>query len=118
MSNPFSKYVKDPANIPDPNKVTLQQFQKYHSHEMTKLNALFRSVRKSGLYLAGVFGVCWVYTAYRLSVTQDELFGSDCTLFLSKTRAAHILTCTPGGTRSTTPTTGSSSGRSTWRRDR
>ena len=65
MSNPFSKYVRDPSNIPDPNKMSVQQYQKYNSLEMEKLNALFRSLRKSRLYIAGVLGVCWLYTAYK-----------------------------------------------------
>ena len=77
MSNPFSKYVRDPSTLPDPNKITLQQFEKYHSHEMNKLEALFRSFRKSALYIGGVVGLCFAAAWWGERTARQELFGSD-----------------------------------------
>ena len=56
--NPFSKFVVDPTSKPDPNKISLQQFEKYNSLEMEKLGALSRTLRRSAKYMAGVAGLC------------------------------------------------------------
>jgi hypothetical protein len=58
--NPFAKLVSNPSSIPDPNKITLQQLEKYNSHEMEKLNALTRSLKRSGKFIGGVVGLCLV----------------------------------------------------------
>ena len=58
--NPFSKLVANPSSVPDPNKISLQQFEKYNSLEMEKLNTLGRTIKRSGKYLGGVLGLCLV----------------------------------------------------------
>ena len=40
QGNPFAKFVPNPSSAPDPNKITLQQLEKYSSFEMERLGAL------------------------------------------------------------------------------
>ena len=54
--NPFSN-LPNPSSAPDPNKITLQQLEKYNSFEMEKINSLFRTVKRSSKYLGGVLGL-------------------------------------------------------------
>ena len=56
--NPFSKLVIDPTSKPDPNKISLQQLEKYNSFEMEKLGSLSRTLKRSSKYMAGVAGLC------------------------------------------------------------
>lgn len=90
--NPFSKFVVDPSNIPDPNKITLQQFERYNSLEIEKLNSLFRTLKRSSLYIGGVLGLCAVAAWWGERNARCELFGQDSTSILTKTREARIST--------------------------
>lgn len=90
--NPFSKFVVDPSNIPDPNKITLQQFERYNSLEIEKLNSLFRTLKRSSLYIGGVLGLCAVAAWWGERSARCELFGQDSTSILTKTREARIST--------------------------
>ena len=77
QENPFSKFVTNPSSIPEPNKITLQQLEKYNSYEMEKLNALTRSVKRSGKYIGGVLGLCLVAAWWGEKNARSELFGAD-----------------------------------------
>lgn len=90
--NPFSKFVVDPSNIPDPNKITLHQFERYNSLEIEKLNSLFRTLKRSSLYIGGVLGLCAVAAWWGERSARCELFGQDSTSILTKTREARIST--------------------------
>lgn len=90
-NNPFSKLVADPSNIPDPNKITLQQFERYNSLEIERLNSLFRTIKRSGLYIGGVLGLCLAGAWWAERKARHELFGCDSKTPLTQTRAAAIL---------------------------
>jgi hypothetical protein len=75
--NPFSKFVVDPSTIPDPNKITLQQFEKYNSLEIEKLNSLFRTLKRSSLYIGGVVGLCLAAAWWGERQARCQLFGQD-----------------------------------------
>lgn len=77
--NPYAKFVKDPSKIPNPNNITLQQLEKYNSYEMEKLNSLFRTLKKSTVYIGGVIGLCLVSVWWAEAKARRELFGSDST---------------------------------------
>lgn len=85
-TNPFSKYIVDPSKIVDPNKITLQQLEKYNSYEIEKLNSLFKTVKRSSLYIGGVVGLCLLGAWWAERKARAELFGSDSTSFLIKIR--------------------------------
>lgn len=76
-NNPYSKFVVDPSTIPDPNKITLQQFEKYNSLEMERSNRLLRTFKKSSLYVGGVIGLCLVGAWWAERKARHELFGAD-----------------------------------------
>jgi hypothetical protein len=77
--NPYAKFVSNPSNIPDPNKITLQQLEKYNSLEIEKLGSLFRTFKRSGLYIGGVVGLCLIGAWWGEKQARSELFGSDST---------------------------------------
>ena len=77
--NPFSKLVANPSSAPDPNKITLQQLEKYNSLEVEKLNALFRTVKRSSKYIGGVLGLSLIAAWYAEKQARTELFGVDST---------------------------------------
>ncbi|MCB0370239.1 MAG: hypothetical protein KDD45_12660, partial [Bdellovibrionales bacterium] len=54
QGNPYSKLVTNPSAVPDPNTITLQQFEKYNSLEIEKLNTLGRTIKRSSRYIGGV----------------------------------------------------------------
>jgi hypothetical protein len=83
QGNPFLKFVPDPSKVPDPNKISLQQFEKYSSYEMEKLSALSRSLKRSGLYIGGVIGLCLLGAWWGERKARCELFGADSTHFAS-----------------------------------
>jgi hypothetical protein len=112
-NNPFSKFVVDPSSIPDPNKISLQQFERYNSLEMERINSLFRTIKRSGLYIGGVLGLCLVGAWWAEKQARTQLFGSDSTPFSTQTRAAATWTSSLFAMRTTTPTTASSSAPST-----
>lgn len=118
QGNPFAKFVPNPSSVPDPNKITLQQLEKYNSLEIEKLNALFRALRRSAPYVGGVLGLCLAAAWWGERQARSELFGADSTRSAMQTREAATSTCSPTATRSTTPTTASSSACSTWPRPR
>jgi hypothetical protein len=91
-NNPFSKFVVDPSNIPDPNKITLQQFERYNSLEVERLNSLFRTIKRSGLYIGGVIGLCLAGAWWAEKNARSELFGRDSTPPSTQTRAAATST--------------------------
>ena len=91
-NNPFSKFVPDPSSIPDPNKITLQQFERYNSLEIEKLNSLFRTIKRSGLYIGGVVALSLVGAWWAEKQARNQLFGVDSTLFSMQTRAAATST--------------------------
>lgn len=89
-NNPFSKLVADPSSIPDPNKITLQQLERYNSLEIERLNSLFRTIKRSGLYIGGVLGLCLAGAWWAERKARCELFGHDSTLFIRQTRVVAI----------------------------
>ena len=92
QSNPYSKFVTNPSNIPDPNKISLQQLEKYNSLEAERLNALLRSVKKSGKYLGGVLGLCLAAAWWGEKSARCQLFGGDSNCPLTQTKEEVILT--------------------------
>ncbi len=76
-TNPYAKFVKDPSSIPDPNKITLQQFEKYNSLELEKVNSQLRTFRRSAVYIGGVLGLCLVAAWWGEKQARHELFGCD-----------------------------------------
>ena len=80
QESPFAKFVSNPSSLPDPNKITLQQLEKYNSHEMEKINAFTRSFKRSGKYLGGVLGLCMVAVWWGEQKARSELFGADSTI--------------------------------------
>ena len=78
-NNPYSKFIKDPSSIPDPNKISLRQLETYTSLEMEKTHALFRTLKKSSLYMGGVIGLCLLGAVWGEKKARNELFGSDST---------------------------------------
>ena len=86
MSNPYSKFVSDPSNIPDPNKISLKQFEKYSSLEADKLNSLFRTAARSSKYIGGVVGLCLVAAWWGEKQARCELFGADSISFFIQTK--------------------------------
>lgn len=87
-NNPYSKFVADPSSIPDPNKITLQQFERYNSLEIERLNSLFRTIKRSGLYIGGVIGLCLAGAWWAERKARHELFGCDSTPPSIQTRVA------------------------------
>lgn len=87
-NNPYSKLVADPSSIPDPNKITLQQFERYNSLEIERLNSLTRTLKRSGLYIGGVIGLCLAGAWWAERKARTELFGHDSTSPPTQTRAA------------------------------
>ena len=75
--NPYAKFITDPSKIPDPNRITLQQLEKYNSLEIERANTLFRTIKKSGLYLGGVIGLCLAGAWWAERKARSELFGQD-----------------------------------------
>lgn len=117
QSNPFSKYVTNPSNIPDPNKINLQQLEKYNSLEIEKLGSLFRSVKRSGLYIGGVVGLCLVAAWWGEKQARCDLFGKDSTKLLIQIREEDIWTLPLSEMNNTTPTTENSKECSTLLKD-
>jgi hypothetical protein len=76
-TNPYAKFVKDPSQVPDPNKITLQQFQKYNSLELEKSNLQLKTLKRSARYIGGVLGLCLVAAWWGEKNARNELFGSD-----------------------------------------
>lgn len=91
-TNPFSKFVADPSTIPDPNKISLQQFEKYNSLELEKVNSLLRTMKRSSLYIGGVVGLCLVGAWWAERQARNELFGGDSKVCVMQTRAGHTWT--------------------------
>ncbi len=91
-NNPYSKFVVDPSTIPDPNKINLQQFEKYNSLEIERANRLFRTIKKSGLYIGGVLGLCLAGAWWAERKARHELFGSDSNYQIKQIREEAILT--------------------------
>jgi hypothetical protein len=116
QGNPFAKLVPNPSSVPDPNKITLQQLEKYNSLEIEKLNSLFRTLRRSAPYIGGVLGLCLAAAWWGERQARSELFGADSTRFATQTKEVATSTCSPTATRSTMPTIASSSACSTWPR--
>jgi hypothetical protein len=112
-NNPFSKFVADPSSIPDPNKITLQQFERYNSLEIERINSLFRTIKRSGLYIGGVLGLCLAGAWWAEKQARCQLFGQDSTPLSMQTRAAATWISSPSAMRTTTPTIASSSAPST-----
>ena len=50
--------MPNPVAKPDPNRISLQQLEKYNSYEMEKMGSLGRVLRRSARYMAGVAGLC------------------------------------------------------------
>ena len=75
-NNPFAK-LPNPSKNPDPRTITISEYQKYQSHEMSKFHANIRSFKKSLPMMGGCLAlslfVCWVAE----SSLRDELFGVD-----------------------------------------
>jgi|JI10StandDraft_1071094.scaffolds.fasta_scaffold296765_2 hypothetical protein len=92
QGNPFAKFVPNPSSAPDPNKITLQQLEKYSSFEMERLGALSRTLKRSGLYLGGVIGLCLVAAWWGDKKARCEIFGADSTDGPMQTRAAATST--------------------------
>ena len=115
-SNPYSKFIIDPSTVPDPNKVTLSQFEKYSSLEMEKIGSVFRTLKRSSFYIGGVIGLCFVGALWAERRARCELFGGDSNFLAIKTREDRTWTCKLSATKPTTPTTESSSECSTWPR--
>lgn len=113
QENPFAKLVVDPTSKPDPNKISLQQLEKYNSYEMEKLGAVSRTLKKSAKYMAGVAGLCLVAAWWGEQKARNELFGHDSTILIIQIREEAILICLQFVIRNTTPTTESSSACST-----
>ena len=90
--NPFTKLVSNPSSAPDPNKITLQQLERYNSYEMEKLNTLGRTFKRSGKYIGGVLGLCLVAAWWGEKNARSELFGADSTVFITKIREEAIWT--------------------------
>ena len=90
--NPFAKHVSNPSSIPDPNKITLQQLEKYNSFEMEKLNTLGRTMKRSGKYIGGVIGLCLIAGWYAEKQARSQLFGSDSKASMTQIREAATLT--------------------------
>lgn len=88
--NPFAKLVSNPSSAPDPNRITLQQLEKYNSIEMERLNTLTRSIKRSGKYLGGVLGLCLVGAWWAERQARCELFGADSTISIMQTREEAI----------------------------
>lgn len=78
-TNPYAKFIKDPSTIPDPNKITVQQFEKYNSLELEKVNSQLRTVKRSAVYIGGVLGLCLLGAWWVEKTARHELFGSDST---------------------------------------
>jgi hypothetical protein len=76
-TNPYAKYITDPSKIPDPNKITLSQLEKYNSYEIEKLNSLFRTLKRSSFYLGGVLGLSLVAAWWAEKNARTQLFGVD-----------------------------------------
>ena len=85
--NPFAKLVSNPSSAPDPNRITLQQFEKYNSIEIERLNALGRTIKRSGKYLGGVLGLCLIGAWWGEKQARCELFGGDSMTLIMQTRA-------------------------------
>lgn len=76
-TNPYAKFVKDPSSIPDPNKITVQQFEKYNSLELEKVNSQLRTLKKSAVYIGGVLGLSLLAAWWAEKNARLDLFGSD-----------------------------------------
>jgi len=79
-TNPYAKFIKDPSQVPDPNRITLQQFEKYNSLELEKSNLQLRTLRRSAGYIGGVLGLCLIAAWWGEKNARHELFGSDSTV--------------------------------------
>lgn len=93
QESPFAKLVANPSSIPDPNKITLSQLEKYNSLEIEKMNSLGRSFKRSGKYMGGVLGLCLLGVWWGEKKARCELFGADSTSVSTQTRAAVTWTC-------------------------
>lgn len=85
-NNPYSKFIVDPSKVPDPNKVTLSQFEKYSSLEMEKIGSVFRTMKRSSFYIGGVIGLCFIGALWAERKARSELFGSDSNYLAMKIR--------------------------------
>jgi len=85
-SNPYAKFITDPSKIPNPNNITLTQLEKYNSLEIEKLNSLFRTLKRSSLYIGGVVGLCLAGAWWAEKKARCELFGSDRKFILKQIR--------------------------------
>jgi hypothetical protein len=79
QENPFAKLVANPSSIPDPNRITLTQLEKYNSIEIEKLNTLGRTLKRSGKYIGGVVGLCLLGAWWGEKQARCQLFGADST---------------------------------------
>ena len=77
QESPFAKLVSNPSSVPDPNRITLQQLEKYNSIEMQRLSTLSRTAIRSSKYIGGVLGLCLVAAWWGEKQARCELFGSD-----------------------------------------
>jgi hypothetical protein len=76
-TNPYAKYLADPSKIPDPNRISLAQLEKYNSYEIEKLNSLLRTLKRSSFYIGGVVGLCLAAAWWGEKNARKELFGVD-----------------------------------------
>jgi len=116
-SNPYAKFITDPSKIPNPNNITLTQLEKYNSLEIEKLNSLFRTLKRSSLYIGGVVGLCLVGAWWAEKKARCDLFGSDSKFITKQIREEVIWIWWLSEMRSTMLTTDSSNACSTWQKD-
>ncbi len=77
MSNPFAKLV-NPHSTPDPNKITLKEFERYNSLEQQRFTNIFKIQKKSSLYFGGLFLLSLGAVLLADRKAKKSLFGADC----------------------------------------
>ncbi len=63
-NNPYSKFLIDPSNIPDPNTISMEKFLAYDSYQMNKSRANFKVFKNSLFYLGGMVGLILLSVSY------------------------------------------------------
>jgi hypothetical protein len=80
-NNPFSKLIPNPSNIPDPKNMTTDEFIRYNSHEMEKLQRTMRVLKRSMWYVGGCAGFILALSFFAERYVRNDLFGVDSKLF-------------------------------------
>ena len=75
--NPFQGLVPDPTRIPDPNTISLEKLEHYHSYEQRRLNANINTFKKSKLFLLGGVAAMLIGMYFGEKKARSALFGSD-----------------------------------------